>query len=351
MKRLLFSILTLLSPFIVIAKQSERPQHVVFKVTPITATVVVDGKSAVADSEGFAIFTLTKGSHKYIVFADGYRSETGLVSVEGYKIVKNIELKLTCGLLNVSYPKEANGAKVFVDGNHIGMLPIKDFKLTSGIHTINIEHDQYKVYEDKIIVSEGEILNYKPTLTPRIGTLNITSTPAMSNVYIDDKLVGETPIMVDITVGKHQVSVLKDSFGAKSQSVVVSEGGIVDVKFTLIKQTLENEIEDDKPFVKVEQMPSFMGGDLMTFRNWVMSKIRIPQIAIENRISGQVLLSFAIERDGSLSNIQVLRSPHSSLSEEAIRVLKQSPKWTPGKQRNQPVRVKYTLPIEFRHTF
>ena len=110
----------------------------------------------------------------------------------------------------------------------------------------------------------------------------------------------------------------------------------------------EENLEDDQPFVKVEQMPSFMGGDLMTFRNWVQSKVRFPQIAQENNISGRVLLMFVIERDGSLTNIQVLQTPDSSLSDEAIRVLKTSPKWTPGRQRNQSVRVKYTLPIDFR---
>ena len=110
----------------------------------------------------------------------------------------------------------------------------------------------------------------------------------------------------------------------------------------------EETIEDDQPFVKVEQMPSFMGGDLMTFRNWVQSKGRYPQIAQENGISGQVLLTFVVERDGTLTNIQVLMTPDSSLSDEAVRVLKTSPKWTPGKQRNQAVRVKYTLPVVFR---
>ena len=110
----------------------------------------------------------------------------------------------------------------------------------------------------------------------------------------------------------------------------------------------EENLEDDQPFVKVEQMPSFMGGDLLTFRNWVQSKVRFPQIAQENGISGRVLLMFVIERDGTLTNIQVLQTPDSSLSDEAIRVLKTSPKWTPGKQRNQSVRVKYTLPIDFR---
>ena len=110
----------------------------------------------------------------------------------------------------------------------------------------------------------------------------------------------------------------------------------------------EEVIEDDQPFVKVEQMPSFMGGDLMTFRNWVMTKLRYPQIAQENNITGRVLLQFVIEKDGSLTNIQVIQTPDSSLSDEAIRVLKTSPKWTPGKQRNQNVRVKYTLPVDFR---
>ena len=110
----------------------------------------------------------------------------------------------------------------------------------------------------------------------------------------------------------------------------------------------EEVIEDDQPFVKVEQMPSFQSGDLMTFRNWVMQKVKYPQIAQENNITGRVLLMFVIERDGSLTNIQVLQTPDSSLSDEAIRVLKSSPKWTPGKQRNQAVRVKYTLPIDFR---
>lgn len=110
----------------------------------------------------------------------------------------------------------------------------------------------------------------------------------------------------------------------------------------------EEEIEEEQIFYKVETMPSFMGGDISTFRNWVQSKVKYPQLAQENNISGRVLLMFVVEKDGTLTNIEVLQTPDSSLSEEAIRVLKTSPKWTPGKQRNQSVRVKYTLPIDFR---
>ncbi len=117
----------------------------------------------------------------------------------------------------------------------------------------------------------------------------------------------------------------------------------------IIQQVAEKEeiIEDDQPFLFAEEMPTFQGGDLASFRVWVMKRLVYPQIAAENGISGKVILTFVIEKDGSLSNIQVLLSPDRSLSEEAIRVLKQSPKWAPAKQRNQPVRLKFTLPIDF----
>ena len=124
---------------------------------------------------------------------------------------------------------------------------------------------------------------------------------------------------------------------------------IEDVVFIPQVAAVEEEtVEDDRPFVKVEQMPSFQGGDLMTFRNWVFSKLRYPQIAQENGITGRVLLSFVIEKDGSLTNIQVLQTPDQSLSDEAIRVFKTAPKWKPGKQGDKVVRVKYTVPIDFR---
>ena len=110
----------------------------------------------------------------------------------------------------------------------------------------------------------------------------------------------------------------------------------------------EEEIEDDQPFLIAETMPSFQGGDLNTFRTWVQQNVRFPQIALENGIQGRVVLTFVIEKDGRLTNIEVLQTPDRSLSEEAIRVLSKSPKWSPGKQRNQAVRVKYTLPVDFR---
>ncbi len=110
---------------------------------------------------------------------------------------------------------------------------------------------------------------------------------------------------------------------------------------------VEEVAVSDEPFLVVEDMPKFQGGDINTFRNWVQGRLRYPAIASENGISGRVTLTFVIEKDGSLTNIAVLQSPDRSLSEEAMRVLKTSPKWTPGKQRNMPARVRYNLPVTF----
>ena len=117
---------------------------------------------------------------------------------------------------------------------------------------------------------------------------------------------------------------------------------------TTVVEVEEEEIEDDQPYIKVEKMPTFMGGDLNTFRKWVQERIKYPQIAQENGITGRVVLSFVVEKDGSLTNIQVLQSPDRSLGEEASRVLATSPKWEPGQQSSQKVRVKYTLPVMFQ---
>lgn len=109
----------------------------------------------------------------------------------------------------------------------------------------------------------------------------------------------------------------------------------------------EDPVDDGTPLMIAEEMPRFQGGDLNVFRNWVQSRIVYPRMAQENNIQGKVVMKFVIERDGSLTNIEELFSPDRSLTEEVVRVLEQSPKWTPGKQRNKPVRVFYILPIDF----
>ena len=114
-----------------------------------------------------------------------------------------------------------------------------------------------------------------------------------------------------------------------------------------VEEVVENIVEEEI-FVTAEEMPTFQGGDLSKFRNWVQSNVKYPQIALENGIQGNVVIKFVVEKDGKLSNIQVLQSPDKTLADAAVQVLQKSPKWKPGKQRNKPVRVTYTLPVSFK---
>ena len=108
------------------------------------------------------------------------------------------------------------------------------------------------------------------------------------------------------------------------------------------------EIVEEPVFVKVEVMPSFMGGDLNTFRTWFSGEFKIPAIAAENGIQGRVEMKFVVEKDGSIGGIEFLQSPDKVYEDEARRVLMKSPRWTPGRQRDQLVRVFYILPIDCR---
>ena len=124
-----------------------------------------------------------------------------------------------------------------------------------------------------------------------------------------------------------------------------------DVKNGLIVITLKNEVDTDidgDPLIKAEKMPKFQGGDVNRFAVWMQSQIQYPAEAVEKGISGRVLFSFVVEKDGSMSEFTVLRSPDMVLSAEVERVFNSAPKaWTPGEENGKKVRVKYTVPIVF----
>ena len=109
----------------------------------------------------------------------------------------------------------------------------------------------------------------------------------------------------------------------------------------------EEEVVEAEVFTIVEQMPSFPGGDAKMYE-YLGKNIKYPQIARETGIQGRVFVNFVVEPDGSVSNVTVLRGIGGGCDEEAMRVVKNMPKWKPGKQRGKPVRVQYMLPVNFR---
>ena len=105
--------------------------------------------------------------------------------------------------------------------------------------------------------------------------------------------------------------------------------------------------QKDLAYIKVEKMPTFQGGDLNAFRNWMQAQIQYPKEAMEKNISGRVIFSFVVEKDGSTSDFTVLQAPDKLLVDEVERIFKTCPKWEAGTQRGEKVRVKYTVPVVF----
>ena len=106
--------------------------------------------------------------------------------------------------------------------------------------------------------------------------------------------------------------------------------------------------EESVPFQLVEEKPTFNGGDANEFSKWVNEHLEYPETAKENGIQGRVTLQFTVKADGSVSNVKVLRGVDSSLDKEAVRVVSSSPKWKPGRQRDNAVNVTYTFPVIFQ---
>ncbi|MCL2040884.1 MAG: energy transducer TonB [Bacteroidales bacterium] len=103
---------------------------------------------------------------------------------------------------------------------------------------------------------------------------------------------------------------------------------------------------EDEPFLIVEQNPEYTGGDAARL-NFLRNNIKYPQVAREIGIQGTVYVSFVVEKDGSITQVTILRGIGGGCDEEAIRVTKLMPKWKPGKQRGKEVRVSYNMPIKF----
>ncbi len=125
--------------------------------------------------------------------------------------------------------------------------------------------------------------------------------------------------------------------------------GAVARKNVVIEEVAEEEADDDETqiFVVVENDPEFPGGK-DSLEAFIKRNLVYPQKAKEKGISGKVYLTFVVEKDGSITNIKVLRDIGGDCGAEAVRVVKLMPKWKPGVQRGKPVRVQYNLPIYFR---
>ncbi|MDO4319465.1 MAG: energy transducer TonB [Bacteroidales bacterium] len=138
---------------------------------------------------------------------------------------------------------------------------------------------------------------------------------------------------------------------AQAGAVDITEG-TNDLNKQVIKEQViapEPAPEPEKVYniAMVEQKPEFPGGEAAMYK-WLSDHINYPAAAAEEGVQGRVVVEFVVSKTGSIENVKVLRSRHPALDKEALRVVKAMPKWQPGRNNGQPVKVTYTLPVTFK---
>ena len=144
------------------------------------------------------------------------------------------------------------------------------------------------------------------------------------------------------------LNVVEDDVETESIEINTEDDKDVEVVIAPPVEAPVEEEEEEVIFMVVETMPEFPGGQQALFK-YLGENVKYPVIAQENGIQGRVICQFVVNKDGSIVDVVVVRSSgEPSLDKEALRVINSMPKWKPGKQRGKPVRVKYTVPVNFR---
>ena len=112
------------------------------------------------------------------------------------------------------------------------------------------------------------------------------------------------------------------------------------------KTVVSQKDQKEEPFDVVEDMPAFPGG-MEAMIQFINNNIQYPADAQKQKVDGRVLVNFVVEKDGSITEVKVIKPTFPSLDAEAVRVVKAMPKWKPGYQKGQAVRVQFTMPINF----
>ena len=192
--------------------------------------------------------------------------------------------------------------------------------------------EEGKIYESVVleedmipITQQQEIVAPPPAAAPKVAEI--------INIVDNETELPEEEIETSEEVNQAITTVV--GTGAPSAVATGPVGPIVD------------EVDDDRVYDVVEENASFPGGDEECMK-WLRKNIRYPSICQEQGVQGRVIVAFVVNRDGSIVDVKVVRSPDENLSEEAIRVVKLMPKWKPARQGNKTVRSRFNLPVMFR---
>ena len=211
-----------------------------------------------------------------------------------------------------------------------------------------------------LFVEIGLVVSLAITLFAFEWTSTETETASLEDtteILIEEEIIStqmETPPpppeAPKIPVRSEQIDIVDDEIEIEDDMFMnLEDDASLGVEIMDYVEVEEEVVEEEAiPFQLVEEKPSFQGGDANQFSKWVNQRLVYPEIAKENGVQGRVTLQFTVEKDGSVTKVKVLRGVDPSLDKEAVRVVSQSPKWKPGKQRDRAVPVTYTFPVIFQ---
>ncbi len=181
------------------------------------------------------------------------------------------------------------------------------------------------------------------SLTPTEPEEIVAPEEVANQQQVTDLLIVEDDKLEEDKQVKNQEEVLDNE--AAVGAVDITEG-TNDLNKIIIKDEVIAE-EQPMNIAMVEQKPEFNGGEAAMYK-WLSDNIVYPSAASEEGVQGRVVVEFVVGKDGSITNVRVVRPRHPALDKEAVRVVKAMPKWIPGRNNGQPVKVTYTLPVTFK---
>lgn len=193
---------------------------------------------------------------------------------------------------------------------------------------------EWKTFEGiKFVLGDLNLVEIEEEIIP----ITIRKTPPPPPPVVEPMKKVEKPVVNQLVVKKKVTQTVKTRINFNVDDSLLSD--IPEV---------EEYVDEKEIFLIVETMPEFPGG-MAALNQYLSENIRYPQLAKENGIEGKVFLSFVVEKDGSITDIEVLRGIHGGkmCDDEAVRVVKAMSKWSPGKQRGKPVRYSFKLPVQF----
>ena len=239
------------------------------------------------------------------------------------------------------------------EGDYVNVLNVEN-----GCNTGNMAlrqlwaRERIRNYDD--LCSLGESPELKSTIV-NLGLKYNLLTRFTSFVAIDNQVRNqggnsttiEQPLPLPEGVSDMAVGYAASPSGnMKMNCVAVKSESFSEIKSKDEKTDVEEDEHISEIFLVVEQMPEFPGGDL-AMKEYLRKNLVYPETAKRQQIEGTVYVSFTIGKDGSIKNIKILRGLDSACDAEVLRLIKQMPKWTPGKQRGKPVETQMTIPIKF----